>query len=105
VRLQSRPHLAEAAVVIADEWQGRGLGTALVKRLAERAREEGITAFTATVLTSNRHMLDVFARVGEVRVTGREGPTEEVEVMLPTEPEPLREALRATAIDPPGGGG
>ena len=35
---------AEAAVTIVDEWQGRGLGTALANLLAERAREEGVTS-------------------------------------------------------------
>jgi RimJ/RimL family protein N-acetyltransferase len=101
VRLRSRPEAAEAAIVIADEWQGRGLGTAVLRRLAERAREEGIHTFTATLLADNRSMVDVFGRVGEVRVTGREGGVEEIDVELPAEPEPLQEALRAVAIDPP----
>jgi GNAT superfamily N-acetyltransferase len=41
---------AEAAVTVADDWQGRGLGTALTSMLAERALEEGIDRFTAVVL-------------------------------------------------------
>jgi RimJ/RimL family protein N-acetyltransferase len=102
VRLRSRPEAAEAAIVVADPWQGRGLGTALLRRLVDRAREEGIHTFTATLLTENRHMLDVFRRIGDVRITARQGPTEDVEVELPAEPGPLREALRAAAaIDPP----
>ena len=49
---------AEAAVSVADEWQGRGVGTALITRLAEGAREEGISRFTATCLASNNEVLE-----------------------------------------------
>ena len=48
---------AEAAVTVADDWQGRGLGTALTSLLAERAIEEGIDRFTAVLLARNREMV------------------------------------------------
>ncbi len=76
---------AEAAVTVADEWQGRGLGTALTALLAERALDEGIGTFTASMLAENRDMFELLATVGSVQVTGREGGTIEVEVAL--EPE------------------
>lgn len=44
---------AEVAVVIADHLQGQGLGTALGLALADRAREEGVQHFTATMLGDN----------------------------------------------------
>jgi GNAT superfamily N-acetyltransferase len=44
VRDAERPRTAEAAVTVIDEWQGRGLGTALLTALTERARKEGSTA-------------------------------------------------------------
>ena len=47
-----------------DEWQGRGLGTVLSRLLAERAREEGIEAFTALLLAANEQMHDVLAALG-----------------------------------------
>lgn len=53
VRDQDDPTRAEVAVTVADEWQRRGLGTALLDRLADRAREEGISHFTALVAGDN----------------------------------------------------
>lgn len=47
------PHDAEVAIVVADEWQRLGVGTALLERLTERARESGVTAFTADTLPEN----------------------------------------------------
>lgn len=44
----------EVAVVVADEWQGRGLGSLLLRRLAHIARARGITSFHATMLGDNR---------------------------------------------------
>jgi RimJ/RimL family protein N-acetyltransferase len=44
---------AEVAVVVADEWQGQGLGSLLADLLAERARGGGIRRFTATMASDN----------------------------------------------------
>ncbi len=43
----------DVAVVVADEWQGRGLGTLLMRRLAHIARLRGIASFHATMLGDN----------------------------------------------------
>jgi GNAT superfamily N-acetyltransferase len=61
---------AEVAFVVADAWQGRGLGTALFERLAERARRVGIRRFVAETLPQNRPMLSVFHHAG-LPVTSR----------------------------------
>lgn len=75
--------LAEAAVVVIDEWQGRGLGTALLTLLAERGRAEGVSGFTALVLASNKDMLDLLRGLGPVRVVDRDSDTVEVVAELP----------------------
>jgi RimJ/RimL family protein N-acetyltransferase len=59
------PEVAEPAVVVADQWQHRGLGTALLERLAHRARAEGITRFSAIVLAQNRDAIRLLERLGD----------------------------------------
>jgi len=53
VRLPERPETAEAAIVVADDWQGRGLGSLLAEQLAARARGAGVRRFTATMASDN----------------------------------------------------
>ncbi len=55
---------AEVAFVVADRVQGHGIGTLLLRRLAEAAADRRIERFTAEVLTTNRAMLDVFRHAG-----------------------------------------
>lgn len=83
VRLAEAPDSAEAAVLVVDDWQGFGLGTALCRLLAERAREVGVERFVATLLVSNRSMLAVLESLGPVRILARDGPTVTVELPLP----------------------
>ena len=61
---------AEVAFEIADELQGRGLGTILYAHLAEAAEERGITTFEAEVLPENKRMLEVFRDSGFPVTTG-----------------------------------
>ena len=44
----------DVAVVVADDWQGWGLGRVLLRRLANIARIRGISSFHATMLGDNR---------------------------------------------------
>ncbi|TMC09216.1 MAG: GNAT family N-acetyltransferase [Chloroflexi bacterium] len=53
---------AELAVVVADDWQGQGLGTRLLSSLRERAQEEGIERFTLTMQADNRAVLALVRR-------------------------------------------
>ncbi|MGZ4191505.1 MAG: N-acetyltransferase family protein [Solirubrobacteraceae bacterium] len=83
VRHADRPHAAEAAVTVIDDWQGRGLGTVLLEVLSARAREEGITTLTALMLATNQEMMDLVTALAPVRIVDREAGTVEVEVPIP----------------------
>ena len=63
-RDQARPERAEVAFAVADAVQGRGLGTRMLDRLAEIARDHGVHAFDALVLGENLPMMDVFLQCG-----------------------------------------
>jgi GNAT superfamily N-acetyltransferase len=89
---------AEAAVTVRDEWQGSGVGTALLGRLAGRATENGVRYFTGVCLADNREMLQLFDELGPTVRHRPEGDVIEVEVTLPTtSKDALRPALRAAA--------
>lgn len=64
VRVADASDRAEAAFVVADAVQGRGLGTRLLELLGEVARAQGIETFTARVLRHNLPMMDVFRESG-----------------------------------------
>src|SRR5436190_11649998 len=85
VRDRDDPAIAEAAVVVDDRWQGRGLGTVLCQLLAERARAEGVERFLATLLASNRPMMHLLESLGPARVVAEGGSTITVEVAIPRE--------------------
>jgi acetyltransferase len=55
---------AELAILITDEYQGRGLGMELSRRLVEIARIEKVGRIVAEVLPENIHMQRVFQELG-----------------------------------------
>jgi acetyltransferase len=90
---------AEAAVTVADDWHGRGLGTAMLDALAERAREEGVDRFTAYVLARNEDMIDMLFGLGPAKVVDRQNGAVQIEAELPPAgvSEQLRGLLRVAA--------
>jgi GNAT superfamily N-acetyltransferase len=64
VRQVDDPHAAEVAIAVIDEWHRSGLGTLLLARLSERARQEGIRRFTGLVSAENVAMLALLRGFG-----------------------------------------
>jgi GNAT superfamily N-acetyltransferase len=58
------PGVAECAVVVIDEYQGRGLGTVLLNRLVTYARKHGVVEFLATVHHTNSKVVRFVQRSG-----------------------------------------
>ena len=56
--------LAEFALVVRDDWQKRGVGTVLFRRMAEIARARGLAGMKADVLQGNKAMLLVLQNSG-----------------------------------------
>jgi RimJ/RimL family protein N-acetyltransferase len=97
VRLDD-PQVAEAAVAVVDEWQGRGLGGELLRRLTARAREHGIERFHASLFAFNRGMLALLSELGEMQVRHVSDHEIEVDVVFDcNSPTCLESALRAAA--------
>jgi acyl-CoA hydrolase/RimJ/RimL family protein N-acetyltransferase len=56
--------LADIAFTVADRWQGRGVGTLMMKRMKEIAFARGLAGFTADVLATNTRALAMFHESG-----------------------------------------
>src|SRR6516162_10835434 len=65
---------AEVAFGVVDQYQGQGLGAALMRELVAIARHAGISELIADVLGSNLAMLKVFGNSGLEMTRRREGP-------------------------------
>ena len=66
------PGRAEMAFMVVDAWQGRGIGSILMRHLVKIAREAGLQELTAEVLPENAGMLKVFAKFGFKPTTRRD---------------------------------
>jgi GNAT superfamily N-acetyltransferase len=81
---------AELAIAVIDDWQAKGIGTALLAALAERAREQGVTRFVAFMLGRNQPMLRLLAQIGDLHWSAA-GAEIQATVDLPTTaPQPAR---------------
>lgn len=58
------PGRAEMAFMVIDAWQGRGVGSRLMRHLVKIASEAGLNELTAEVLPENAAMLNVFRKFG-----------------------------------------
>jgi GNAT superfamily N-acetyltransferase len=78
--------LAEAALLVEDGWQRRGIGTALARRLVTLATDSGYAALVTHTLSDNDAMLRTLCRLGHPYTVDRDGPV--VSVTLPLRPSP-----------------
>ena len=90
VRLRE-PALAEVAFAVADELQGKGVGTRLLEQLADIAGEVGIECFLAEVLAHNTAMLHVLKDAGFEQTRERESGVVEVRLQIKATANYLRE--------------
>ena len=80
--VRTGPDVAEPAMVVADDWHGRGAATRLLEALVERAQEEGIRRFEAPVLAYNADAIRVLEALGKTTRT-RHGREVELKIELP----------------------
>jgi GNAT superfamily N-acetyltransferase len=98
VRLSGEPQVAEPAVTVVDDHQGRGIGRLLLTTLVEAARERDVKAFRGEVLVSNEPMRKLLDAAG---VRGRDSSEGtiifDVPIEAPGGSSPARSVLSAVA--------
>jgi len=83
-RLRDEPDVAEPAIAVVDDFQGRGLGTLLLHRLGAAAMERGITCFRCEVLADNQRMRSILEKASPDAWFARPvGGIVELELRLP----------------------
>ena len=65
---------AEFALVVGDEYQGQGIGSALMNRLCEIARKRGLKALIGLVIGNNSDMLTLMNRLGFIEESDTDDP-------------------------------
>jgi len=80
--LNATTNLAEVAYMVAPDWQGQGLGTALQTRLQEYAMARGVKGFIAEILANNARMVRLAANAPGVATTERDGDTIQVTILF-----------------------
>lgn len=71
-RLDDEPEVAEIGITVIDEWQRRGIGTALLDRTVTAAAERGIERIRAYILSDNRRMISLLHRYPGCHALSRE---------------------------------
>lgn len=106
VRLEDDPSVAEAAITVVDDAQGKGVGRLLLTALARIALARGVRTFRGEVLADNARMRHLLEEVGaSTRMADGQTLVFDVPIQEPLEaldhekepPHPLRRLLRAAA--------
>jgi len=82
IRYPDDPTAADVAVTVVDDWQGRGVATALLEVLM-RQRPKGVERIVTVISATNAASLAMLRRLGEVEVMQSEAGTQFVVVTLP----------------------
>jgi RimJ/RimL family protein N-acetyltransferase len=82
VRLYDQPDTAEVAIVVADRWQARGVGSLLAAALADEARFRGLRRFTATMQADNLPAHRLMEKLTDRLERRHAGPLDEMSVEL-----------------------
>jgi GNAT superfamily N-acetyltransferase len=77
-----KPGTAEIAFLVIDDYQGQGIGAALLRHLAIVARDAGLKEFTAEVLPQNIPMLKTFEKSNLKMSTKRDAGVVHVALQL-----------------------
>ena len=80
--LDPKTSAAEVAFIVQDEWQDRGMGSFLMRYIAEIARQRGVRRFDAKVMPRNKAMLSVFHNSGYKTKTVFDGDAYSVTIEL-----------------------
>jgi acetyltransferase len=73
---------AEFAILVTDAWQGRGIGTELLRRLVEIARAEGVAVIGAQMRAENAGMRKAAERLGFTITAGSTDDVVRAELQL-----------------------
>jgi GNAT superfamily N-acetyltransferase len=82
IRFADRPTVADVAITVVDDAQGKGLGRILLARLIAAARERGIDRFRCDVLAENEGMRSLLRSMVPETIEHAEGPIVTVEMPL-----------------------
>ena len=81
IRLRNS-NTAEFSLIVADDYQGQGLGTEMVRRLIEVGREEGLDRMVAEMLAANGGMIRICQELGFEISADEDGETVQADLRL-----------------------
>lgn len=100
IRTPDEPDTAEAAVIVADDWQRRGIASLLLGLLGETAWEEGIRHFSALISAENVVVKESLQTIGASLTADDATMAMRIDLPFPEEAigdSTLLKALRAVA--------
>jgi len=80
--------VTDVGVVVADAWQRRGVGTALMRALIARAQARGVTSLAMDVLPGNRRVIAMITGHWPDAVIGRSPDGLDISIQLPRHQSP-----------------